>query len=107
MDGNLNFYSVSSDGRVVTWRLVKVGLSLSVGRSDYELRASAYVNFYGLPYPLSPPSLLLPFSFSLPLYTPLQNELQYQDAVHLKIPDTTVQGPEGTQNTAISTCLTN
>ena len=28
MDGNLNFYSVSSDGRVVTWRLVKVGLAV-------------------------------------------------------------------------------
>ena len=26
MDGNLNFYSVASDGRVVTWKLVKVGL---------------------------------------------------------------------------------
>ncbi len=23
MDGNLNFYSVSADGRVVTWKLVK------------------------------------------------------------------------------------
>jgi len=99
MDGNLNFYSVSSDGRVVTWRLVKVGLSLSVGRSDYELRASAYVNFYGLPYPSLSPSPSLHILF--------KNELQYQDAVHLKIPDTTVQGPEGTQNTAISMCLSN
>lgn len=23
MDGNINFYSVSADGRVVTWKLVK------------------------------------------------------------------------------------
>ena len=32
---------------------------------------------------------------------PSQNELQYQDAVQLKIPETTVQGPEGVENTAI------
>ena len=24
MDGNLNFYSVSADGRVVVWKIVKV-----------------------------------------------------------------------------------
>ena len=53
MDGNINFSSVSSDGRVVTWQLVK-------------------------------------------------NELQHQDTVQLTIPGTTVQGPEGTQNMAIS-----
>lgn len=53
MDGNINFSSVSSDGRVVTWQLVK-------------------------------------------------NELQHQDTVQLTIPGTKVQGPEGTQNMAIS-----
>ena len=53
MDGNINFSSVSSDGRVVTWQLVK-------------------------------------------------NELQHQDTVQLVIPDSKVQGPEGTYNMAIS-----
>lgn len=53
MDGNINFSSVSSDGRVVTWQLVK-------------------------------------------------NELQHQETVQLSIPGTTVQGPEGTHNMAIS-----
>ena len=53
MDGNMNFYSVSSDGRVVLWKLVK-------------------------------------------------NELQYQDAVQLKIPGASVDGPEGIQQPALS-----
>ena len=53
MDGNMNFYSVSSDGRVVNWKLVK-------------------------------------------------NELQYQDAVLLKIPGGSVDGPEGIQQPALS-----
>ncbi len=53
MDGNMNFYSVSSDGRVVNWKLVK-------------------------------------------------NELQCQDAVLLKIPGASVDGPEGTQQQALS-----
>ena len=49
----MNFYSVSSDGRVVNWKLVK-------------------------------------------------NELQCQDAVLLKIPGASVDGPEGTQQQALS-----
>ena len=53
MDGNINFSSVSSDGRVVTWQLVK-------------------------------------------------NELQHQETVQLVIATNKVQGPEGTQNMAIS-----
>lgn len=52
LDGNINFYSVSSDGRVVNWSLVK-------------------------------------------------NELQYQDTVKLEIPESLVEGPEGTTNPAI------
>ena len=57
MDGNMNFYSVSSDGRVVNWKLVK-------------------------------------------------NELQCQDAVLLKIPGASVDGPEGTQQQALSELAT-
>ena len=57
MDGNMNFYSVSSDGRVVMWKLVK-------------------------------------------------NELQYQDAVQLKIPGASVDGPEGIQQQALSELVT-
>ena len=57
MDGNMNFYSVSSDGRVVNWKLVK-------------------------------------------------NELQCQDAVLLKIPGASVDGPEGTQQQALSESAT-
>lgn len=53
MDGNINFSSVSSDGRVVTWKLVK-------------------------------------------------NELQFLETVKLNIPGTTVAGPEGTHDAAIS-----
>ena len=53
----MNFYSVSSDGRVVMWKLVK-------------------------------------------------NELQYQDAVQLKIPGASVDGPEGVQQQALSMCIT-
>ena len=49
----MNFYSVSSDGRVVNWKLVK-------------------------------------------------NELQCQDAVLLKIPGASVDGPKGTQQQALS-----
>ena len=49
----MNFYSVSSDGRVVMWKLVK-------------------------------------------------NELHHQDAVQLKIPGASVDGPEGIQQTALS-----
>ena len=49
----MNFYSVSSDGRVVNWKLVK-------------------------------------------------NELQCQDALLLKIPGASVDGPEGTQQQALS-----
>lgn len=56
MDGNINFSSVSSDGRVVTWQLVK-------------------------------------------------NELQHQETVQLVIPGSKIQGPEGTQNMAISMSL--
>ena len=53
----MNFYSVSSDGRVVMWKLVK-------------------------------------------------NELQYQDAVQLKIPGASVDGPEGIQQQALSELVT-
>ena len=53
----MNFYSVSSDGRVVMWKLVK-------------------------------------------------NELQYQDAVQLKIPGASVDGPEGVQRQTLSMCIT-
>ena len=57
MDGNMNFYSVSSDGRVVMWKLVK-------------------------------------------------SELQCQDAVLLKIPGASIDGPEGTQQQALSELTT-
>ena len=57
MDGNMNFYSVSSDGRVVKWKLVK-------------------------------------------------NELQCQDALQLKIPGASIDGPEGIQQQALSTLVT-
>ena len=85
MDGNLNFYSVSSDGRVVTWRLVKVHIA-----ATHCIEGNGEAQFLVCtPPPPLPTSLL-------------QNELQYQDAVQLKIPEMTVQGPEGVENTAIS-----
>lgn len=53
LDGNLNFMSVSSDGRVVTWTIVK-------------------------------------------------NELQHEDTITLKIPDSSLSGAEGIKNQAYS-----
>ena len=57
--------------------------------SSWRLKDSQYVSEVSslLSSPPSPP--------------PTQNELQYQDAVQLKIPETTIQGLEGVENTAI------
>ena len=64
--------------------------------SSWRLKDSQYLKF-SPSFPSSPSPLS---SYPLPSPPP-QNELQYQDAVQLKIPETTVQGPEGVENTAI------
>ena len=70
-DNNLNFYSTSSDGRIVCWTIVKV----------------IFINFavYKINW----------------IFMLLQNELQYQDMTVLKMPGEVVTGPEGIQTTAV------
>ena len=77
MDGDLNFMSVSSDGRVVTWIIVKVQIIIISFLLSFSL-----------------------FRFFSPLFLS-QNELQYEDTMILKIPEATVPGAEGTKDQAI------
>ncbi|XP_072215475.1 dynein axonemal intermediate chain 1 isoform X1 [Excalfactoria chinensis] len=71
MDNNLNFFSVSSDGRIVSWTLVKM-LKLKT-------------------YPCSETFYVLGGSYRD------KNELVHTDVIKLSAEGTTMQGPEGLQ----------
>ena len=48
MEGNINFYSISADGRVVVWKLVKVSISIHW----HWILLHSIVHMYTIPRPL-------------------------------------------------------
>ena len=83
LDNNLNFFSISSDGRVVSWTLIKV-----IWKSTGQIEVTFYrfsvihlsVNFQNVSF---------------------QNELDYHDIIKLTLDDLTADGPDGTQLLAL------
>ena len=85
------------------------GISLIYSRLDMVHILYIMLNFDEVYISDIPPAVSIA-TWYIHVYTihpralPPQNELQYQDAVLLKIQGSTVEGPEGTQSAAISEC---
>lgn len=86
MDHNLNFFSVSSDGRIVSWTLVKVPVSQKGSwNGEWEVGGAKWRKATELIQPYISPSLCL------------QSELVHIDVIKLKVEGSTTEIPEGLQ----------
>lgn len=48
MDSNHNFYSVSSDGRIVSWTLIKVGQKISLQTIIISVTCTYFANVFSV-----------------------------------------------------------
>lgn len=99
MDNNHNFYSVSSDGRVVSWTLIKVSQwNIDLCCLHYHINTDTHLlimrYFVTELYMCTSASLFVCF-------TCLQNELVFTDIIRLSLNGAVSEGPDGSQQPSI------
>lgn len=95
LDNNLNFFSVSSDGRIVSWSLVKVPVSQKgLWSGEWEVGGAKQQKATELTQAFISPSLCL------------QSELVHRDVIKLKVEGSTTDIPEELQPYIVGRSLT-